>query len=434
MSEILQATADSFDLGEEVVIESTVTEGTRAKPGVEVGGNPTISVGALFGKESHRAAYGRHADPHVRLLTMGNDVVEGTTKSAVGANSSLTALFLTESGTKRHLPDIYVQRWMAGVRFPSFDPRDVDVREAAGLIAGAYGLGSFERLSAYFIERPRHEVPIRELNTMGVATPYDRDGDLFPAILLGADGLRFPDGRGLMSMIGEIGGSAEWAVGVLPLVWRGGQALGMLTSQSALTRKDLTPEQLWAERFHYTEEEAIEIQDARFEHKPWFTIEDILERPFAGGVSAFGAISDNDFYPRLRGVEVDEEGDRFTVHTLSVNCLGVTLHWEMTFRCPDGLDAARERLRSPKERLARAAERNELDGTIRRMLDDPRERERLRICVNNEFYPGFIRTAGRRVILRRTFDALVKRGALAERDLRILDAVARAEPGWFAEP
>jgi hypothetical protein len=43
-------------------------------------------------------------------------------------------------------------------------------------------------------------------------------------------------------MIGEIGGSAEWVVGSLPLVWRGGQSLGMLTSQSSLTRKDLSPE------------------------------------------------------------------------------------------------------------------------------------------------------------------------------------------------
>jgi hypothetical protein len=288
MSEVLQSTADSFDLGEEVIIESTVTEGTRAKPGVEVGGNPTISVGALFGKEAHRATYGRHTDRHVRLLTMGNDVIEGTTKSVTGAPSSLTALFLSESGTKRHLPDIYVQRWLAGVRFPLFDPREVTTKEAAGLIAEAYGLRHFEELSAYFIERTRHEVPIAELNAMGVATPYDQDGDLFPALMLGVDGLRFPDGRGLLSMIGEIGGSAEWAVGVLPLVWRGGQALGMLTSQSSLTRKDLSPEELWAERFHYTEDEAIEIQDARFEHKPWFTIEDILERPFAGASARSG--------------------------------------------------------------------------------------------------------------------------------------------------
>ncbi|GAH99737.1 unnamed protein product, partial [marine sediment metagenome] len=62
------------------------------------------------------------------------------------------------------------------------------------------------------------------------ATPFDEDGDLFPALVMGLDGLSFPDGRGLHSMIGEIGGSAEWTVGALPLVWRGGQGLGMIMS------------------------------------------------------------------------------------------------------------------------------------------------------------------------------------------------------------
>jgi hypothetical protein len=93
------------------------------------------------------------------------------------------------------------------------------------------------------------------LNKAGISTPMDNDGDLFPSLVLGLDNLHYPDGRRLLSMIGEIGGSAEWAVGVLPLVWRGGQAIGMLTSQSALTREDVSGEELWKSRFHFTEEE-----------------------------------------------------------------------------------------------------------------------------------------------------------------------------------
>ena len=272
MAEVLQTTCDSLELGEEVVIEATITEGTRAKPGLEVGGNPTIAVGTLFGKPEHRIGYGRKEHPHIRLLTMGNDVIDGTTKSVTGANSCFTSLFLTESGTKRHLPDIYVQRWMAGAWFDEFDPRETDLEDSARLVASAYGFDDVKDLSAYFLIRDRHEVPMKALNDMGVATPNDKDGDLFPALMLGTKGLKFPDGRGLHSMIGEIGGSAEWAVGALPLVWRGGQALGALTSQSALTRQGLSPEELWKERFHYTEEEAIDIEHARFEQKPWFTV------------------------------------------------------------------------------------------------------------------------------------------------------------------
>jgi fructose-1,6-bisphosphatase/sedoheptulose 1,7-bisphosphatase-like protein len=115
MAEVLQYTTETFPVGEEILIESAITEGVRAKPGKEPGGNPTIAVGALFGKKEHRARYGLPMPKNVTLLSMGSDVIDGTTKSVKGLHSSLTALFLTESGVKRHLPDVYVQRWMAGV-------------------------------------------------------------------------------------------------------------------------------------------------------------------------------------------------------------------------------------------------------------------------------------------------------------------------------
>ena len=51
MAEVLQTTAEMLPVGEEVLIESTITEGVRAKPGKEPGGNPTIAVGAVFGKK-----------------------------------------------------------------------------------------------------------------------------------------------------------------------------------------------------------------------------------------------------------------------------------------------------------------------------------------------------------------------------------------------
>ena len=241
MGEVLQLTTESFQRGEEVVIESAITEGVRVKPGVEVGGNPTIPVGALFGKEEHCNRYGRGLGEEISMLSMGSDVIDGTGKTIKGTHSSLTALFITESGFKRHLPDIYVERWMAGAPFEEFNPRDTDLKEEAKIIADACGI-DFSQLTAFFLDRPRHYTAMDRLNKIGVATPFDKDGDLFPALVMGLNGLKFPDGRGLHSMIGEIGGSAEWTVGALPLVWRGGQCLGMLTSQNALTQKDLTPE------------------------------------------------------------------------------------------------------------------------------------------------------------------------------------------------
>ena len=433
MSEVLQITTGTFEVGEEVIIESALTEGVRIKPGVEAGGNPTIPVGALFGKDEHCSRYGRGLSKEVTRLSMGSDVIDGTGKSVKGIHSSLTALFITESDFKRHLPDIYVERWMAGSMFPEFNPRDTSLQEEAQIIAQACGVKDFSEMTAYFLDRPRHHTAMAELNAMGVATPYDKDGDLFPAVVMGLDGLRTPDGRGFHSMIGEIGGSAEWAVGALPLVWRGGQCLGMLTSQSSLTRKDLSPEELWDERFHYTEEELILLQDARFEQKPFFTINDLMDRPFAGGVSAFAAISDNYFFPPMEGVKIDQEQGLITTNTIMVNSLGNIEQWRLTFKCIDGLENTGRRLISPKVKL-RGLEKDDIHKEIRAMADDPVKRFRLKHFFVNEYYPAIIHTDGKMVVLKKAIEGLIDRGALSERDREIVEAVAVYLPEWFAGP
>jgi hypothetical protein len=430
MAEVLQTTTETLPMGEEVLIESTITEGVRAKPGIEVGGNPTIAVGAVFGKEEHQAQYGLRMPPNVTLLSMGNDVIEGTTKSVKGIHSSLTALFVIESNMKRHLPDVYIQRWMGGAYFQEFNPREVSLAEAAEIIAGAYGLSDVKEMSAYFLDRPRHYPAMDSLNAAGIATPYDKDGDLLPAVILGLEGLFFPDGRGLTSMIGEIGGSAEWAVGVLPLVWRGGQALGMLTSQSSLTRKDLSPEELWKQRFHFTEEEFMLIQDARFERKPYFTVGDIIDDPFAGGISAFGAITDNYFIPFMEGVKADFENHRISVSVLMVNSLGIIDCWQMSFSCNRSLQHTAKLMTSPKAELEHLSE-NELMSAVGNMLNDEQMRRRFRIFFNNEYYPALIPVRDKVVLLHKAVEGLIKRGALNEKDREIIRTTERLADNWF---
>ncbi|MBW1690579.1 MAG: hypothetical protein DRG87_02545 [Deltaproteobacteria bacterium] len=432
MSEVLQITSETFDVGEEVVIESTITEGVRVKPGVEPGGNPTIPVGALFGKEEHCNRYGRDLGHDVAKLSMGSDVIDGTGKSIKGLHSSLTALFLTESGFKRHLPDIYIERWMAGAHFSEFNPRDTDLKQEAQIIADACGVNDVSEMTAYFIDRSRHHPAMDQLNAMGIATPFDQDGDLFPALVLGLEGLRFPDGRGLHSMIGEIGGSAEWTVGALPLVWRGGQSLGMITSQSSLTRKDLSPEELWNERFHYTEEELILLQDARFEQKPYFTVNDIMERPYAGGVSAFCAISDNYFLPHLKGVTIDREQGLITTHTLMINSLGNIEHWQLVFRCVDGLDPTAGKMASPKTEL-NELDKQTIETYIKSMADDEVKRLRLKQFFVNEYYPAIIHAGGKMLVLEKTIESLIARGALSAHDRDIVSSVVQALPEWFTK-
>jgi hypothetical protein len=71
MGEVLQITTETFEVGDEVIIESAITEGVRVKPGLEAGGNPTIPVGALFGKReqgSHQIVYGLRCDRRHRQV------------------------------------------------------------------------------------------------------------------------------------------------------------------------------------------------------------------------------------------------------------------------------------------------------------------------------------------------------------------------------
>jgi fructose-1,6-bisphosphatase/sedoheptulose 1,7-bisphosphatase-like protein len=430
MSEVLQTTIEALPVGEEALIESVITEGVRVKPGKEAGGNPTIAVGAVFGKDHHRANYGLTMPRNVTLLSMGNDVIEGTTKSVKGLHSSMTALFVTETNVKRHLPDIYLQRWMAGTHFKKFNPRRHDLLDAADIIASSYDMSGPEQLSSFFLDRPRHYYAMDVLNEAGVVTPFDQDGDMLPGIILGLEGLGFPGGHGLNAMIGEIGGSAEWAVSALPLVWRGGQALGMLTSQSSLTRKDLSPEDKWKERFHFTEEEFMLIQDARFERKPYFTIWDILEDPYAGGISAFGAITDNCYIPLMKGVSFNPERSTVDASVLVVNSLGMVECWIMGFCCTDGLDRTKALMASPKEELQEMSG-GQLEQTIAAWLDNDRMKRRFRIFFNNEYYPALIPIQDRIVMLHHALNSLMQRGVLDERDKEIVLATERLAGDWF---
>ncbi|MFH1700262.1 MAG: fructose-bisphosphatase class II [Candidatus Zixiibacteriota bacterium] len=430
MSEVLQTTTETLPVGEEVLIESTITEGARAKPGKEPGGNPTIAVGAVFGKKSHRTQYGLTMPRNVTLLSMGSDVVEGTTKSVKGLHSSMTALFVTESGVKRHLPDIYVQRWGSGKYFKEFNPRELDTSEITDIISQSYGFSDKSKLSAFFLDRDRHLPMISQLHREGIATPMDKDGDLLPAVFLGLDGLHFPDGHGLHSMIGEIGGSAEWAIGVLPLVWRGGQMIGMLTSQTALTNSKFTPDERWKERFHFTEEEFLTIQDARFERKPYFTVSDIVEDPFAGGISAFGAITDNYYIPMVTGVEANPDKKTINVNVITVNSLGIVDCWVMQFKTNHSIDHTRDLMCSPKEKLDELTGK-ELENAIGIMLNDERMRERFRIFFNNEYYPALIPARDKMLLLKNTIRSLIERSALQEKNAEIVDATQRLAPEWF---
>jgi hypothetical protein len=66
------------------------------------------------------------------------------------------------------------------------------------------------------------------------------------------------------------------------------------------------------------------------------------------------------------------------------------------------------------------------------MADDPTTRFRLKQFFVNEYYPAIIHTDGKMVVLEKTVEALIARGALSEHDSEIVKAVVEYFPEWFA--
>ena len=174
----------------------------------------------------------------------------------------------------------------------------------------------------------------------------------------------------------------------------------------------------------------MQIQDARFERKPYFTIEDIVDDPFAGGISAFGAITDNYYLPFIKGVEADKENNKVTVDVLTVNSLGVVQCWHLVFSGKDSLEASLQKMLSPKEKLS-GLTGDKLESTIGAMLEDTEANERYHLFFNNEYYPALIPVRHQMFMLHDAVNGLIERGALNKQDKEIIEITERLAPHWF---
>ena len=86
---------------------------------------------------------------------------------------------------------------------------------------------------------------------------------------------------------------------------------------------------------------------------------------------------------------------------------------------------------SPKTKL-RGRDKSEIKKQVKAMADDPTNRFRLKQFFVNEYYPAIIHTDGKMVVLEKTVEALIARGALSEYDSEIVKAVVEYFPEWFA--
>jgi hypothetical protein len=113
-----------------------------------------------------------------------------------------------------------------------------------------------------------------------------------------------------------------------------------------------------------------------------------------------------------------------------INSLGNIEHWQLIFKCVEGVEATASKMISPKSEL-RELDNIHIEEHIRGMADDEVKRLSLKQFFVNEYYPAIIHTGSKMVVLEKTVEALIEREVLSEHDRDIVKAVVKAVPEWF---
>ena len=106
------------------------------------------------------------------------DPLEGTNFTAKNLPNALSVLAVTRKGNLLHAPDTYMEKIAIGPGFPNnLVDLDFPVEKNIKLLADAKNI-SPDKLVACVLERPRHDLIVDSLNSMGVKIVFISDGDV----------------------------------------------------------------------------------------------------------------------------------------------------------------------------------------------------------------------------------------------------------------
>jgi len=390
------------------VCEIAIGEGARRKPG-EKGGNPTLYAGQRFG-ESARTGLSRaeRAAKGMTTYSLAVDTVEGTSKSAEGAESSGSLIYVTESEIPR-IPDLYLSKCQLKEVFEIHV--DSDLRQILRAIADARGT---QEINVFSLDRPRH--PHDQMAGMGANVRTDSAGDAFPVVAAGLSWGVFPDnGRPLDGVCGNIGGAAEMIASAAA-----GHYMGVKSTARFAARK--IPR--WEERYALGPAEEAEIRAAGFDPAAVHGIEDLVPAiDVKDGLFLASAITDNAHIPLLSGVFWG--GNFAEVSVLTVGASGGADLYRLTFAFRGGEREARDLLTPCMDKIL-ARPREEMGRAVRETLAIPSDARRLRNEFATSFYSHFTETDGRFDLDARSAEAVESEAAVA-----FMRALVEAAPDWF---
>tara|TARA_B100000029_G_scaffold149464_1_gene144724 strand:- start:5276 stop:6220 length:945 start_codon:yes stop_codon:yes gene_type:complete len=106
------------------------------------------------------------------------DPLEGTNFTAKNLPNALSVMAITRTGNLLKAPDIYMEKIAVGPKLPkNVVDLNLSIQENIERLSQAKNT-SPNKLSACVLKRPRHDLIIKDLNSLGVKIRYINDGDV----------------------------------------------------------------------------------------------------------------------------------------------------------------------------------------------------------------------------------------------------------------
>lgn len=194
------------------VLDTIAIEGTIVIGEGERDAAPMLYIGEQVG-----SAKGQAGAVQVDIAV---DPLEGTSLCATGAPGAITVLAASERGGLLHAPDCYMEKIIVGPAAKGAVDLDAPVKHNLKAIARRLQRG-VDDLVVVVLDRPRHQLMIKEIREAGARIRLIKDGDLSAGIAAAVAG------TGVHAVFGS-GGAPEGVLTAAALRCLNGQIVGRL--------------------------------------------------------------------------------------------------------------------------------------------------------------------------------------------------------------
>ncbi len=163
--------------------------------------------------------------PDAEEFDIAVDPLEGTNYAAKGTDGAISVIAVAKHGAMASMPAYYMEKIVT--LYGSYDQLSLDkpISENLEIIAAAKGT-KIARLTAFVLDKPRHQQVINEMRSLGVRVIQASDGDVLGSLraLLPMDSV---------DLLYGVGGAPEGVISAAAALSLGGVMLARLAPQSA---------------------------------------------------------------------------------------------------------------------------------------------------------------------------------------------------------